>query len=361
MPDASIPTGPAAMEPSGAYNRSSRVQAEGLSAVVPLLEQAARSVALPAAPEMVVIADYGASQGRNSLAPMRAAIRALRARVGDARPLLVTHTDQASNDFSTLFVTLDNDPESYLKNDPATFATAIGRSFFQQILPPESVTLGWSSWAVQWLSRTPVEIPDQIQVAYSADAEARAAFARQAAQDWEAFLRARANELRHGGALVTLTMAMTDDGDFGYADVVGAIYGVLVDLRDEGFLHAHELRRMAIPTVGRRRVDLAAPFAQTGSFAGLSIAHLEVFLGTDWIWSAYEQDRDAARFGQRWAAFNRASVFPTLALGLADAGDAARKSAFFDRLERGVAARLAERPTPASIPLARMVVVKERR
>jgi hypothetical protein len=37
------------MEGHGVYNRSSRVQAAGLSPAVPLLEQAARAVALSAA------------------------------------------------------------------------------------------------------------------------------------------------------------------------------------------------------------------------------------------------------------------------------------------------------------------------
>ena len=86
------------------------------------------------------------------------------------------HTDLPGNDFSALFQTLANDPDSYLRDDPAVFPSAVGRSFYQQILPSRSVTLGWSSWAVQWLSRTPAHIPDQVQVAYSGDAAARAAF-----------------------------------------------------------------------------------------------------------------------------------------------------------------------------------------
>jgi hypothetical protein len=67
----------------------------------------------------------------------------------------VVHTDLPGNDFSALFQTLADDPESYLRGDPAVFASAVGRSFYEQILPAGSVTLGWSSWAVQWLSRVP--------------------------------------------------------------------------------------------------------------------------------------------------------------------------------------------------------------
>jgi len=99
-------------------------------------------VALASPPEPIVIADYGASEGRNSLAPMRAAIGALRKRVGPERPISVIHTDLPQNDFAALFQTVISDPDSYLNGDAAAFASAVGRSFYQQILPPRSVTLG---------------------------------------------------------------------------------------------------------------------------------------------------------------------------------------------------------------------------
>ena len=64
-----------------------------------------------------------------------------------------------------------------------------------------------------------------MQVAYSHDANACAAFARQAAEDWHAFLVHRADELRPGGQLVVLTMAKTDADDFGYRLVIDALIG----------------------------------------------------------------------------------------------------------------------------------------
>ena len=63
-------------------------------------------------------------------------------------------------------------------------------------------------------------IPDQVQVAYSHDSTARAAFARQAAEDWQDFLVHRGRELRPGGRLVVLTMALDDSGDFGFRPLI---------------------------------------------------------------------------------------------------------------------------------------------
>jgi hypothetical protein len=130
-----------------------------MSPAVPLLEQAAAAVPLPNAPEPIVIADYGSSDGRNSLAPLAMAIRRLRERIGSERAVSVVHTDLPANDFTALFQTLASAPTSYLRDDPAAFASAIGRSFYQQILPSQSVTLGWSAWAVQWLSGPPRRSP----------------------------------------------------------------------------------------------------------------------------------------------------------------------------------------------------------
>src|SRR5580704_19299243 len=76
---------PAAMEGQGRYNRSSEVQAAGLSPAVPMLECAARDVPLPSGRLPIVIADYGSSQGQNSLTPVGAAIDVLRERAGRER------------------------------------------------------------------------------------------------------------------------------------------------------------------------------------------------------------------------------------------------------------------------------------
>src|SRR5262249_52206101 len=239
---------PAPMEKGGAYNRGSRVQASGLLPAVSLLEEAARVVPLPAAPQVPVIADYGASEGRNSLKPMAAALARLRERVGSERAVSVVHTDLPDNDFSALFRTLANDPDSYLRTGAAAFPAAVGRSYFEQILPANSVSLGWSSWAIQWLSRVPAPIPDHVQVAYSNDSAARDIFSRQAAADWATFLAMRSRELCPDGRIVVITMATDDHGDFGYRSVLDAMMASLSDLVAEDIVREEELRRMVIPT-----------------------------------------------------------------------------------------------------------------
>ena len=346
------------MEGKGGYNRNSRVQAAGLASAIPLFTEAARAVSLPPAPEPIVIADFGASEGRNSLVPVAKAIFCIRSRVGPARAISVIHTDLPNSDFSGLFATLQNDPESYLRHDPAIFASAVGRTFYEQLLPSGTVTLGWSSWAVQWLSRIPAIIPDHVQVAYSRNRDAQAAYAAQAAEDWRAFLTHRGQELRSGARLVVLTMASTDAGDFGYQAVLEALMESLAQLVTDGLISAEEVARMSIPTVGRTRAALLQPFADSSSFAGLAIESADVFLGRDRIWEEYEQSGDARAFGGTWAAFVRASTFPTLALGLGGGSKDPRVSRFYQDLELGLGSRLARSPERTVIPLAKLVLVK---
>jgi hypothetical protein len=129
MSDSQTNVRPAPMEGHGIYNRSSRVQAAGLSPAVPLIEEAARLVPLETGSGPIVIADYGASAGHNSLGPLAATIDLLRQRVGPEREISIVHTDLPDNDFAALFQTLVNDPDSYLRLDPNVFASAVGNHF----------------------------------------------------------------------------------------------------------------------------------------------------------------------------------------------------------------------------------------
>jgi hypothetical protein len=357
VPESSIVVRPEPLE-SGSYTASSRLQAAGLLGAIKLFEDAARAVPLPKPPQPIVIADYGASTGHNSLLPIGAAIAVLRKRTRPDHSVLVAHTDVADNDFTVMFQTLEEDPDSYLKKDGACFASAIGRSYYTQILPSNSVNLGWTSWAIQWLGRTPTPVPDHLQVAYSSDENVKAAYAKQAAFDWHEFVAFRGRELCPGGRIAVLTMAVGDDGEFGYRPLFKSMLAELADLVGQGLVNEDELQRMCIPTVSRDAADFRTPFAPSGTLEGLSIEHLEVFDAEDRFWTQYQVDHDAKAFGTQWAAFARASVFPAMASAL-DGGRAdPRAGEFVERLQAGMAARMAAEPEEMQIPLAQVVLRK---
>ena len=353
MPESSI-----VVRPEPVSTPSSRLQAAGLAAATAAFERAAEQVALPNPPQPIVVADYGAANGHNSLRPMSAAIAVLRRRTRHDHAILVAHTDAPHNDFTALFNTLADDPDSYLQSDAASFASAIGRSFYGQIVPSGTVNLGWTSWATQWLSRIPCEVPDHVHVAYSDDDAARAAHAHQAALDWHNFVAFRGRELAPEGRLVVLTSGADEDGGCGFAALLEAIFAALGEQVRDGLLRQQEAQRMAIPSAARSEKDFRAPFAPSGRFEGLSIDQLETFNAEDRFWARLQIDDDADAFGAQWASFARAALAPALVCGLDGGAHDPRAGRIVEHLETAVATRLSRAPEPMRIPLALVELVK---
>ena len=182
----------APMEGQGAYNRHSYRQADSGAVAVPLLQQAAHLIDPAPDDQLLLIADYGSSQGRNSLGPLRAAIAVLRERFGGDRAICVAHTDLPDNDFSTLFHMLHTDSGSYLNGDPNVYASAVGRTFYESVLPPAQVSLGWCANAAHWPSCIAARVSGHYW-SLRATGSARLAFEAQCAHDWRTFLSLRAS------------------------------------------------------------------------------------------------------------------------------------------------------------------------
>ena len=339
------PTLPGAMEGKGSYNKHAKLPAGGAALALPLWEKAAQQVELDAGHQAVVLADYGSSQGKNSLVPMQVAIRSLRQRLGPASPISVFHIDQPSNDFNTLFEVLDADPDRYVFDDPSVFPAAVGRSFYEQVLPPGSVHLGWCSYAAVWLSRVPALIPGHI-VSFRSSGTVRAEFERQAARDWETFLASRAKEMRAGARLVVVLPALTDDGVAGFERIMDQANAVLAEMVADGALTADERARMALGTYPRRKSELLAPFERDGRFQHLSVEEFETAALPDAAWTDYERDGNKEALATKHALLFRSIFMPSLASALdrVRSGDAEALRLFGDRLEAGLRERVASQP-----------------
>jgi hypothetical protein len=215
------------MEGGGAYNRSSTVQAAGLAPAVPWLTEAAKLVPLGLLDEPLIIADYGSSQGRNSLAPLGAAIGVLRETRRCRSADLGGPHRSAGQRLQRVVRDRRCRPGQLSRRRREHLSLCDRALLLRKPLSPGSVTLGWSSWAVQWMSRAPAAVPDHIHHSHSAVASVRAAYARQGAEDWKAFLTLRGRELRPGRRLVILLMALEEDGDFGFGPVMDHLQAAL--------------------------------------------------------------------------------------------------------------------------------------
>jgi hypothetical protein len=345
------------MEGAGSYNLHAKIPAGGGSLAVPYLEKAAQSCALPPGSNAIVIADYGSSQGKNSLAPLHAAVRCLRTRVGNGRSILVAHVDQHANDFNTLFDVLHRDPERYALDDPNVFPCAIGRSFYERVFPQGQVDLGWCSYAAVWLRRIPALIPGHF-MSLGCTGDVRVAFDLQAAEDWRLFLSLRSWELRDGGRLVIVLPGLNDNGGSGLEHLFNSANTVLAELVDERVIDAGERKSMVLGSYPRRRAQLLEPFQADGNFQSLSVEHCELLDLPDAAWTAYQRDGDLQTLTSRHAALFRAIFVPSLSTSISDAG---KRQRFADCLEQKLKEHLSERPAPLHSIVQVMVLAKQGR
>jgi len=320
----------------GAYNQHATAQATAGGFGIALLASAARRT--PCGPSGVVtIADYGASQGRNSLDPLSAAIDAIRSERGAGQEIVVVHTDLPDNDFATLFRTVAADnPSSYWR--PGVFPAAVGRSFYEQLLPTATVGLGWSSIAVHWLAATPGALrgiwfatatPEQYRVWSAA-----------AAADWRRFLRARAAELLPEGRMVIVVGGATGDGQTrlsGAERAMAAVERSLREMADDGLLSAAEVTAAAIPAWYRTPPEWHAPLTD----AGLVMEHFEEHRLGDPLWNAvHDRNRTDSRddagnsadaaYARSVAQALRVSFGPSLLAGLPESRRPAVAAELFD-------------------------------
>ena len=333
------------MEGHGSYNRHARLPADGAATALPLLENAIRKVALDSDVGPIVIADYGSSQGKNSQIPMNVAIKGLRTRICPSRAILVFHVDQPANDFNSLFKTLEDDPYRYVANEPDVYPAAIGRSFYEGVLPPGSVHLGWSSYAAMWLSRIPTLVPGHF-LAIRCNGAARAEFDWQAAQDWNAFLSLRARELRPGARLVVVVPGIADDGSVGFEPLFDGANAVLEEMVTDGAITSEERSRMTLRVHPSPKRDLLAPFESNQEFQQLIVEEYQMSEVSDAAWEQYECDRDKNALAARRSLFFRSVFAPSLAgaLNPVRAGNGAAEIVFADELEQRLKRHLLSQP-----------------
>jgi hypothetical protein len=281
---------------------------------------------------------------------MQIAIERLRARARNV-PITVIHTDQPGNDFSSLFSLLNSSPDSYLQMHSETYAAAVGRSFFEPVLPPASVTLGWSSFAVMWLTSTPSEALGHVSAAL-APPEVLFRLQAQGAADWRRFLAARAGELRPGGRLVVLAAGPAEQGFASSGPLMLVLATTLRQLVADGRLSDAACKRAFIPTLPRLAAELRAPFAE-GEFAGLALEEQD-----DWpdfpdaAWERYRQDGDVAALAEAYLGFFQATFLPSLLYSLEPFSSASERQSIVDTLETAITSAITTDPQPfAQIPL----------
>ena len=250
------------MRDAGYYSLHTEGAKLVIDRALPLVLKAVRAMDLSGTAPFAV-ADFGAADGGTSLALHRAVLTELRARAPQ-RALTLTHTDLPHNDFSTLFRLVQGLlPGREGLGVPGVFSFASGTSFHEQIFPDATLSLGFSATAMHWLSRLPALIADEVHAVFAQGA-ARAAFAAQAAADWERIVLHRARELVPGGQAVFANFCADEAGHS-----LGATGGHNMHARfgahwralhEAGAITRDEVARATFPQYYRTVAEFRAPF-----------------------------------------------------------------------------------------------------
>ncbi len=314
------------------------------------------------------IADYGAADGGTSMDLHRATIAALRERA-PRRTVCITYTDLPGNDYSALFTTANGGRSgvtSYRDEHADIFVYAAATSFFEPIFPPGTIDFGFSATAMHWLSALPCPVSGHVHMAGAHGEELETLRAR-ARADWRDILLARASELKPGGRLMTVNLALADDGrhmgNTGGANMFDVMNRLWRALADDGTITDAEYRRTTIPQFYRTPAELHAPLLDSGGpvhRAGLRLVHAETRFTRCPYAARFAEDGDAERFASAYVPNTRTWSETVFVNALDVARPPAQRRAIVERYFRSFADLVRADPEPHAMDYIHECMVMEK-
>ena len=313
----------------GAYNRNSVIQMAAIEHVMPWLDDALTGLPLTDPFPAVAMADFGCSEGRNSIAVMQHAAKVLRPLT--PRPIQTIHSDLPTNDYAALFTGLRPDGHSVFGDD-AVFSSVVGGSMYDRLLPPGSLHLAMTFNAIAFLSRRPIDrLPGYIVAngpsglgsgaGWVSEAD-RAAIASQSLHDLETFLKARAIELVPGGKLLLQVFGAgpVHATCNGFAD---ALNDALLEMIDDRLIDRDHYETYYHPVYFRTLDELTAPFTDARSLCAklFSLEQAATYEVPVPFVETFKETGDVDRFAEDFTAFFRVFSESPLRLCLADLDD----------------------------------------
>lgn len=313
------------MTGQGFYDENSQTQWNAIAAVLPALDEAVAALPLPET-GVITLADYGCSEGRNSVAAMERALRTLLPRTH--LPVQTVHSDLPTNDFSTLFQNLRPHGRSVFGSE-RVFSSAVGGSMYDQLRPDRSVHLATTFNAIGFLSRRPVDTlpgylfpngPSPVRNNGYISPEDQRAFADQARQDVEAYLKVRARELVPGGKLLVQVFGRTDtactsDGIYDLLNDAVLAFVETGEISKETYDHYYQ------PVYLRNLKELTEPAQDPGSEVSklFTVDDARDYEITVPFVERYKEDGDLARYVRDYVNFFRAFTEAVLLHALPEA------------------------------------------
>jgi hypothetical protein len=144
------------MKSAGYYSAKTAGAKNAIDKTQKVIENALKNIP---SNEILKFADFGSADGACSQEMWSNIIKLIR-ETGNNRQIEILYTDLASNDFSTLFKTMQgmhgNTNFAFQKNFSNIYVHGCGTGFHDQLMGNNSLTLGFSATAMHYISERPV-------------------------------------------------------------------------------------------------------------------------------------------------------------------------------------------------------------
>lgn len=208
-------------------------------------------------------------------------------------PILVYHCDLPSNPWSVLFNNALSSPHSCLSL-PHIYVAGVGRSYYEQLFPTNSLSLVHTANTLHWLS-TWSTTRQQLQKYIEGDTALHAELKATAEADLNSFITHRSEELKAGGRMVLQIFTCFFPQEIRYQ--------TLLRMQQEGLISSEPLQRATIFAYPVSVDFITSTVAQHPSLCLLSLQQYEA---NDEFYQRYEVDGDRERFARERTAMNRA-------------------------------------------------------
>ncbi|KAL4199123.1 hypothetical protein AMTRI_Chr03g49650 [Amborella trichopoda] len=219
------------------YADNSEFQGNTLNKMNSIIEEAVMNMLSTNYPESIGIADFGCASGPNTFSPSL-----------PLPELRIYLNDLWGNDFNSVFKAFPSFLESIREKEEALescFVAGVPGSFYQRILPANSLHLVHSSHGLHWLSKV-----YYLHVSQSSPSSVPQAYLHQFQKDFSLFLKLRSKEMVSDGRMVLSfagrkTSDPCEKEDTFYTEQLSEAFAFLVSkgVVDEGKLDSFNMPR----------------------------------------------------------------------------------------------------------------------
>ncbi|ERM94637.1 caffeine synthase 1 [Amborella trichopoda] len=248
------------------YADNSEFQGNTLNKMNSIIEEAVMNMLSTNYPESIGIADLGCASGPNTFSALITIVGAVchifRKESKPLPELRIYLNDLWGNDFNSVFKAFPSFLESIREKEEALescFVAGVPGSFYQRILPANSLHLVHSSHGLHWLSKVPEGLNDKAglplnkgktHVSQSSPSSVPQAYLHQFQKDFSLFLKLRSKEMVSDGRMVLSfagrkTSDPCEKEDTFYTEQLSEAFAFLVSkgVVDEGKLDSFNMPR----------------------------------------------------------------------------------------------------------------------